>query len=813
MHSLIRDLRIGLRLLARNPGFTAVALLTLAIGIGANAAIFCYLDGILLRPVPYPDLDRMVKVSSVPPGGGRNGMSMPDYVDHARQNTVFEALSAQEWGSAALTTGAGEPVQVVSERVTAQFFDVFAAKAALGRLFQAGDDELGREHIAVISHSAWVTEFGADPHIIGRTVRVDREPHTIIGVLAAGAFDRTMTRIWRPLPYDPAKNARDYYFLNAYGKVKRGVTLAQARTQMTSIAIRLAHDFPNTNRGWGIALDPFASILVGSQVRLALYILVGAVGMVLLIACANLANLSLARGLAREREVAIRVALGASRGQLVRQFLTESLLVSVGGGILGVGVAYAGLAGLRTIVPGRFVPPSAYVAMDWRVLAFILVLSLFTGVLFGLVPALRSSRPDLTGVIKQGGGSIGAGRARLRLQGALIVADVALAFVLLTSAGLLIRSLGKLQVVDLGFDPTNVITADVPLPPNRFHTAGELATFNRLLLESVRAIPGVRDVALTTAVPLAGWGYGMLFRVEGDAPIDPTQRPVCCYKIVSPSYLRTLDIKLRRGRFLTDQDRMGSVRVAVINETMARRFLKDKDPLGKRLLVQELFLGETRVGQEVAWEIVGVLADEKILGPQQDNSLSPAMYVPQEQCPQTYESLVVRCQMNPGRMEKTLRAAVHAIDPEQPLDYVQTIDDLRAQATDVSRVESLLLAIFSGIALLLSAIGLFGVVSYTVTQRTREIGIRTALGATSRQVIGLVLRSGLILTAAGLLIGLAAAAGVAQVLASLLFNVGKYDPVTMAATIGILVVVTILACLLPARRAARVDPLIALRTE
>ena len=812
MHVLIRDLRIGLRLLARNPGFTAVALLTLALGIGANAAIFCYLDGILLRPVPYPDLARMVQVSQVPPGGGRNAVSMPDFIDWARWNTVFEALAAQSWGSATLS-GAGEPVQVVAEQVSARFFDVFGAEPALGRLFREGDDEPGRNHLAVLSHAFWVSEFGADPAIIGRSIRLDREAHTIVGVLAAGAFDRTAARLWRPLALSTTAGGRDYHYLSAWGKLKPGVTLAQARAQMTAIAIRLAHDYPETDRGSGIALDPFLSILVGPQVRLALYLLVGAVAMVLLIVCANLANLSLARGLAREREVAIRVALGASRGQLVRQLLTESLLLSAGGGVLGVGVAYGGLAGLRTIVPGRFMPPSAYVAMDGRVLAFILALSLLTGVLFGLVPALRTSRPDLNGVIKQGGGSIGAGRARLRLQGALIVADVALAFVLLASAGLLIRSLAQLHAVDLGFDPTNVITANVPLPLNRFRTADEMITFNRRLQERVRALPGVHDVALTSAVPLEGWGYGMLFRVDGAPPVDPTQRPVCCYKMVSPSYLRTLDIKLRRGRFLTEQDRAGAVRVAVINETMAKRFFKDQDPLGKHLMVQELFLGEARVGQEVPWEVVGILADEKILGPQVDNNVSPAMYVPQEQCPQTFESLVVRCQMNPGRMEKVLRAAVREVDPEQPLDYVQTIDEIRAQATDVSQVESLLLTIFSGIALLLSAIGLFGVISCTVTQRTREIGIRTALGATHRQVVGLVLKSGLLLTAIGLLVGLAAAAGVAQVLSSLLFNIGKYDPVTLAATMGILLAVTILACILPARRAARVDPLIALRTE
>jgi len=812
LNETLQDLRFGLRTLLKNPGFAIVALAILGIGIGANAAIFSIVDAVLLRPSPFREIDRMVQVLEKPPGGGRNGISTLNYLDWERQNTVFEFMAAQRWGTVSLT-GIETPVQVPCEQVRVHFFDVFQGKVRIGRTFAPGEDEVGHDHVAVISNAFWVSQFGSDPGVLGRTMILDGEPYTIIGVIEPGTFDRTATKIWRPLSFLPGNMTRDFHWFGAWALLKRGVTLDQARTQMDALAIRIAHDYPNSNKGWGIGIDPFSAIAVGQNTRQSLYVLMGAVGMVLLIACANLANLTLARGISREREVAIRAAVGASRWRLVRQFLTESLLLSAGGSALGLALAYAGLALMKATMPPGTIPANFQVEMDGRVLLFVLGLSVVTGVLFGIAPALRATRLDLTHSIKEGGAGASPGHPSRRLRGSLVVAEVALAFVLLAGAGLLIRSLFRMQAVETGFDSTNVVTANLPIPDRRFRSAEEFKLYLRQLTEAVASVPGVRDVALTSALPLEGWGYGMPFQVVGTKFLDRSNRPACFFKMVDPSYFRTLGIRLTRGRFLGPHDLKGTPPVAVINETMAKKYFANDNPVGKSIQVQEIAFAQTKLGPEIPWEVVGVVADEKIGGLGSNNDYSPGMYVPIDQSPQTYQSIVVRGQTNSTLLQRSIRDAIHRVSRDQVVDDMKTLEQLKVDSVAGERFRSILMGIFASVALLLAAIGLYGVISYSVVQRTREIGIRTALGADPGDIRALVLRGAMTLTALGLALGFAGALGLSRFLSSLLFDTGQYDPATLAGVAALLGLVALLACLIPARRAMAVDPIVALRCE
>jgi len=812
MSDLLQDLRFGFRSLRRSPGFAIVALLTIAVGIGANTAIFSYIDGVLLRPLPYPDADRMVRILEKPPRGGTYRDSTLNYLDWEKQNTVFEYLCASQWSFIALT-GIDLPVQVPSERVRTHFFNVFPDKTMLGRTFVDGEDQLGRDHVTVLSHSFWVSQFASDPKIIGRTILLDGDPYTVIGVMRAGNFDLTLTKLWRPMAFSTDEMSRDYRWFSAWATLKPGVTLEQARVQMDALAMRTAHDFPDADKGWGVAVDSLESIRVGSDKKQSLLLLMAAVGMVLLIACANLANLTLSRGVAREREIAVRAAIGAGRWRLVRQLLTESLLLSVVGCALGVGVAFGGLAGLKMVIPENYLPPNTYVAMDGRILAFVIALALLTGLAFGLYPAIKASRPDLNHSIKQGGIGASAGRSSRGLRSALVVVEVSLAFVLLCGAGLLIRSFFKLQQVDTGFDSTNVVTAWLPISPKRFTDVTQLTTYLHQIVDRVGAMPGVRDVALTSAGPMQGWGYGMYFQIVGKKAPDPAKRPVCYFKMVSPSYFRALGMHLKRGRFLSEHDVNGAAPAGVINETMAKKYFGNEDPVGQHLLIGQIQFGKGEPGTDIPWEVVGVVADEKLAGLSAENDKSPGVYVPIEQSPQIYQGLVIRTVNDVRLLERALPVALHEIDSNQTLLQLETLDDTKARSVGEQRLRSVLLGVFGGMALLLSAMGLYGVISYSVVQRTREIGIRTALGATSGNILWIVLRSGLTLTAIGLVIGFAGSLGVAQALSPMLFEVGKYDPVTLCLVVAVLTGMTVLASYIPARRATRVSPIVALRDE
>ncbi len=810
MNDLLQDLRFGIRTLKSSPGFTAVALATLAIGIGANAAIFSYVDGILLKPLPYPEADRIMRVLEKPPGGGRNGISALNYLDWQKQNTVFEFMAAQTGGSVTLT-GVSEPVRLPGQRVSSHYFDIFGIKPMMGRGFAPDEDQMGKGDVAILSHRLWQAQFGSDPGILGRKLILNGRPCSVIGVLPpGGAFDRAYTQIWMPLVFEPQNLTRNFHWLGSYALLKRGVTLQQARAQMDGIGAQIAQAFPDSNKGWGVVVERFADVIIAPDLKQAVLIIMCAVGVVLLIACANLANLMLARSSTREREVAVRASLGAGRWRLIRQFLTESVLLSICGGVLGLAVGWAGMIGLRAAIPPFALPREVTATMDGRVLLFALAISVLTGILFGLAPAIQAARPDLASTIKEGGRGSTAG-ARQRFRNALVVAEVALAFVLLTASGLLLRSFRNLLRVDPGFETANVITANLPISEKRFPEPAQLNTYLREVIRAVRAVPGVREAALTSALPLEGWGYGMPYLINGRAEVDRANRKACYFKMVTPSYFRTLGITLRKGRLLNEHDVKGSPPVTLINETFARREFKGEEPIGRRVLVQEIVPGRAELGPEIPWEIVGVIADEKINGLNDDRSAG--MYVANEQSPVFGVSLLARTAVPPLTLQQSLRRAVQGVSKDQALSEVRSLEQVKNDSTTGERIQALLLGIFAGIAILLAAVGIYGVISYSVAQRTHEIGIRAALGAGGATLVRLILRGGMALTLCGLALGFGAALAVTRLMQNLLFGVGARDAGTLAAVGAVLAGVAVAACYIPARRASKVDPVVALRYE
>ncbi len=815
MHEILQDIRYAVRILRTNPGFTSIALLTLAIGIGANTAIFSFVNGVLLKPLPYANADRIMRVLEKPPGDpdARNGISTLNFLDWQRQNTVFQYMAAQTGGSVTLT-GISNPVELRGSRVSAHDFDILGMKAAIGRTFAADEDQPGKNRVAVLSHSLWVSQFGSDPKIVGRVIQLDGEPNVVIGVLPAGSVaDRTYAQIFRPLVFEPQNMTRNFHWFGAIALLKPGVTLERARAQMNAIGARIAHDYPDSNKGWGVAVDPLSDVIVGKQLRKSLYVLLAAVGMVLLIGCANLANLTLARSTAREREVAIRASVGAGRWRLARQFLTENVLLSIIGGALGVALGYALMAGLKAAIPPFSLPAEADITLDWRVLLFAAGLSIFTGLIFGMAPAIHVTRSDLANSMKEGARGSGTGAGKQRLRSGLVVTEVALAFLLLVGSGLLIRSFFEMQNVDTGFNAENVITAGLPISDKRFPNPDNLNAYLREIVSNVQIIPGVRDVALTSALPMEGWGYGMPFQIAGRPIVDRANRKACFFKMVSPSYFTTLGMTLKKGRGLSERDVKGSLPVTVINETMARKYFPREDPIGKRILIQQIVPGKTELGPEIPWEVVGVVKDEKVGNLDDKKDDNPGVYVSNEQSPVFFQALVIRTAMDPLALQQSITRAVHQVNKDQALSDVKTLERIKTESLAGNRLNSIMLGGFATVALLLSAIGIYGVISYSVVQRTHEIGIRAALGASAIDVVKMILKVGVVMVGAGLALGFLGALALTRLLATLLFGVGARDPVTIAGVAVILAIVALLASYLPARRAAKVDPMICLRYE
>jgi putative ABC transport system permease protein len=798
-------------MLRNSPGFTATAIATVALAIGANTAMFSFVDGVLLRPLPYPDPDRIVRVLERRPDGGRNGVSTLNYLDWVAENSVFERIAPQSGWSATLT-GHDEPERLAGAQVGAQYFDIVGARPALGRLFLPGEDQAGKNHVVVLNHTLWESRFGADPAVIGSSILLDGEPYTIVGVLAkGGVYDRTPTQMWRPLAFEQANMTRDFHWFAALAKLKPGVTLEQAQAEMDVIGRRISDQYPDSNKGWGVAVDRLADQIAAPQLRASVIALFTATAFVLLIGCANLANLALARGAARTREIALRASLGAGRWRLARQLLTESVVLSVIGGVVGIGVGYATLRWVRTLLPPFTFPAEMDVTMDTRVLLFSLAVAVATGILFGLAPAIQATRTNLTDAIKEGGAGAMPRSPGRKVRSTLVVAEIALAFVLLVGTGLLMRSLFSLLSVNPGFDSTNVLTANLPIAQARHPDPVELNAYLDAIRAAIDAVPGVRATALTSALPLQGWSYGMPFQIANRENVDLAHRRGGFFKMVSPSYFDTLKIKVLAGRGLNENDKAGAPPVTVINETLVKRDFPNENPIGQHILVQQIVPGKTQLGEEIPWEIVGVIADEKING--LNDTESAGLYVTMAQSPVYLAGLVVRSAISPSGLETSVRSAVAGVNKDQPLANVRTLEQIVDQSVGQNRVQSILLGIFAAVALLLAAVGIYGVIAYAVTQRTREMGIRAALGASAGDLERLVFRGGMRLALIGLGVGLAGALAVGRLLASMVFGVGVRDPLTFVAVTAVIAGVAALACFVPARRATKVDPTVALRYE
>ena len=806
---LAQDVRYGIRSLLKAPGFAAVAILTLALGIGANSAIFSFVDGVLLKPLPYPDPESILLLWEQPPGGGNNVVSAMNFLDWRSQSSAFTAVAAITGRSVTLT-GRGDPALLRAARVSAGYFDILRIKPMLGRTFAPNEDSPGNEHVVVLSHRLWTSEFGGDPGLVGRSITLDSEAYTVIGVMPEGSvFDRTFNQLWRPLAFTPDERTRNFHWLQVLARLKPGVTLEQARAQMDAIGARIAADYPDSNKGWGVSTLRYMDAIVGPQLRSSLYVLLSAVGMLLLIGCANLANLTLARGTSREREVAVRAAIGAGRGRLIRQFLTENVVLAAAGGVAGVFVGYAFMRVLTLMLPPFFLPAVASVRMDARVLGFALGLSVATGLIFGLAPALHATKPDLASAMKEGGRGAAGDGGRRRLRSALVVIEVAVAFILLAGGGLLVRSFFQMMNVPLGFDATNVLTLRLPIRADRFSSGEQLMAYVRSLADRVRSVPGVRGAAATDALPLEGFNNGMPFLIAGRPTVDMANRQSCGFKMVQADYFRVLGIQIVKGRPFTDRDVKGSPPVAIINQVMVRRFFGDQDPIGQRVLIQEIVPGKPQLGPEIPWEIVGVIADERTGS--LEGATRAGMYVPMDQSPSAFVSMVIRAEVEPEPLARAITAAVHDVDKDQVVSDIRTLERIKTESAAPNRLRTTLLGVFAGLALVLSAVGIYGVISYTVAQRTHELGVRAALGAPQGALLGMVLRNGMTLAGIGLAFGLAGAVGLTRLLATLLIGVGARDPLTLAGAAAALAAVAFLACYVPARRAARLDPVAALR--
>jgi len=823
--AIAQDLRYALRGLRGSPGVAAVILVTLALGIGVNTAIFSFVDAILLKPLPYPHADRIVGIWERRPSGQPNSMTTLNYLDFARQSTVFERIAATTGCCGVTILNGDTPSTLFALRVSPQYFDIFGAAAAQGRTFMEGDDQPGRDRVVVLSHRAWA-HFGSDPALVGRAIRIDGEPHTVIGIMGEnGPFDRMLIEAWLPLTFSPERMNRTSHWLiwlsgGALGLLKPGVTIERARAELDTIAARLSETYPDTNKGWGAVVQPYTSIVAGKDLQRSLYVLLAAVGMVLLIGCVNVANVMLARALAREREVAVRLALGAGRLRVIQQFLTESVLISVSGGALGIVIGYLTMGFLKATLAALplnlallpvLIPAEASITLNVRVLLFATLLSVACSIAFGLAPALGTIRAVQRSTIGFGRTATATVRNR-HLRDGLIVAEVALAFVLLANAGLLIRSFLNMRQADTGFDATNVVTAELPVSEHRFADAGQLHAFMRQVIANVQAIPGVSDVAFADGMPMQG-APSLTFVQVASRPLLPrVQRPVADFRLVGSSYFRALGLRLRKGRTLSDLDRETTPLVAVINETMARKFFGADDPVGQRLLMDAPGFGAMYSGDAASFEIVGVIADERTTS-FDDAREHAVVYTSNEQDSRGFAGIVVRASVDPSGMERSLRDAVARVDKDQVVEHVRTIDDLKAESWAVDRLRSGVLGIFAAIALALAAIGIFGVISYSVVQRTHEIGIRAALGATPANLVALVVSGGMTWVALGLAVGSVVAFGTTRLLSSVLFGISPSDPITLVATLSTLAAVAMLACYLPARRAARIDPLDALRAE
>ncbi len=804
-----QDIRFGARTLRKNPGFTAVAVLTLALGIGANTAIFSVVYAVLLQPLPYRDPARLVALNETTPRVGDISVSYPNFLDWRAGAHAFSQMSAAHKVGFSLA-GVSQPESISGDAVSPNFLSMMGVRPILGRDFEASEEKAGTPPVLLLSYSLWQTHLGGDPNVVGRTILLDGRSFTIIGVLPPNyrSFDTTDVLlpigVWATNDSESTERG-DRGDMTVVGRLAPNASLARARVEMEGIAARLAKQYPESNDQFGVALKPLREVFVGDM-ESAILVLLGAVLFVLLIACANVANLFLIRGAARTREIALRVAFGASRSRIIRQMLTESFVLAFFGGILGLALAFAGIRGIARLIPEDMLAGAA-VNLNGVVLLFLAGIAVLAAFIFGLAPATHLANPNVQTELKEGGRTASAGAAQSRLRGMLAVAEVSLALVLLTGAGLMMKSLYRLMSVDPGFHPDHVLKMEMDLRTQQYSKDPAIRIFWQQVLDRVRALPGVERAGVGTVVPLTDNHSRTDITIEGMEQPALGSYPHPDYHQVSPGYTETLGIALLRGRTFTDADKDGAPLVALVNAKLAKQFFPNVDPIGKRFMFGRL---STKAAPK--WiTIVGVVGDTKLYG--LANPARLEVYVGCSQFPSSDMDLLARSDVDPAALTSAIRGVVESIDKDQPIFDISTMDQVVTLSVSTRRITLVLLGLFSGLALVLAAIGIYGVISYTVAQRTHEIGIRIALGARRSDVFRMVLGQGGRIAVMGILIGIVAAFGLTRLMASLLFSVSAFDPITFAGVAFLLTIVALGACYIPARRATRVDPMVALRHE
>lgn len=818
MNRLKQDLRYAIRTLRNKPGFTLIAILTLALGIGANTAIFSVVNAVVLRPLPYAEPDRLMTLWETMPGSDQRSVAPGNFVDWRTQNKTFQDMAATFYANFNLTSD-GEPDRIDGATITSNLMSVLGASAQLGRTFQPDDDEHQDRSVALISDGLWKRRFGADQSVVGRSITIDETPHTIVGVMSRGFQFPARSDLWvlgrnrgavpasliSQLPTNDWVHERDAHFIRVIGRLRPGVTLSQAQSDIAGITRRMEQEFPQSNGGLGSNVVPLHAQVVG-DVRGMLFILLGAVGFVLLIACTNVANLMLARATQRDREIAIRTAVGASRLRLIRQLLTESLLLSIVGGLAGLMVSIWAVAVFVKLSPGD-IPRLDEASVDLRLLGFTLLVSLLTGVGFGLLPAFQATRTNLNSALKEGGTKASEGRHRRGARNVLVVTEIALAQVLLVGAALLAISYVRVTQIDPGFNPNRVLTAKIAPAAKKYPDPKSRSTFYATVLEHLQGLPGVESAGMVMSLPLTGSSMNRGFRVEGRPVPKADENVTMDFQIVSPGYFSTLEIPIKRGRGLSAADTETSEHVIVINDTMARRYWPNEDPVGRRMGI-----GES--SKDTSWRtIVGVVGDNR------HASLSeppvPTAFIAYRQDLESWPRMgfVIKAKTDAASLTSAVRKELAAIDPAQPVYAIEPLENLLHASVAQRRFIMMLLGSLSAIALTLAMVGVYGVISFSVSERTQEIGIRMALGARAADVLRMVLGQGIRITLVGILIGVAAAFALTRLLSSLLFAVSATDLRTFSIVAGLLGAVALVACYIPARRATKVDPLVALRYE
>jgi putative ABC transport system permease protein len=805
MNALVQDLRYALRMLVKSPAFSAIAILTLGLAIGANTAIFSVVNAVLLRPLPYPHSEQLVRIFGAQPQLDLAPTSPANFLEWNEENKVFERIATYV-GQGFNLTGTDKPERVIGARVSADLLPLLGVQPARGRFFTEEEDQEGRGKVVILSHEFWRSRFGGEANTLQQTITLNDQPHTVVGVMPPGfAFPNTRTQVWVPVAFNSAERAtRDTNFIDVVARLKPGISIEQARANMNAIAQSQAERYPTTNTGVGAKVVSLHEQMIG-DVRPMLIVLLAAVAFVLLIACANIANLLLARAAARQREMAIRGALGASRSRVIRLLLTESIVLSVIGGAVGLVLAIWSLDLLVSLKPANL-PRLAEIGVNRTVFLFTLAISVFTGIVFGLVPAWQASKPDLNEGLKESARGSSGGPRRHQVRAALVVAEVALSLVLLVGAGLMIRSFARLLAVDPGFKADHVLTAFVSLPVPKYPKWEEQAAFFERLLDRLQSAPGV-TAGVVSDMPLFG-GSSTGFDVDGRPEALPGNRAMTDYRIINSDYFAAMGMKLLKGRAFSRFDRDGAPGVVIINETMAKRYLAGEEPVGKRLNLS----GDPKDSRE----IVGVVADVRNYGI--DVDVKPEVYVPFLQGKPAYLSgiasamnIVVRSSTDPARLATSLREQVQALDKDQPISEIRTMEWYLADSMAQRRFNMLLLGAFAGLALILAAVGIYGVIAYTVAQRTHEMGIRIALGAQRTDIFKLIFGQAMLTTVAGIVIGLGAALGLTRLLQNLLYQVTATDPLVFASITLLLLLVAMAATYIPARRAMKVDPITALR--